>query len=201
MEMYMARYKDITGQKFHRLTALYPVEGVRPMKWHCVCECGAEVDVDAGSLRRGDTKSCGCYRRELHRTHGMSRSKLHGVWSGILQRCYYDKHIDNKWYSQKGLEVCEEWRCDFKVFYEWAMMTGYREGLTLDRIDNDLGYSPDNCRWRTPQEQANNRSTNIRIEYNGKTQTLKQWASELGINYSKLYGRIKRGVPFQDAIK
>lgn len=182
------------------LTALYRVPGSNPIKWHCICECGTEKDVNKRSLVKGGTKSCGCYLRSMHTTHGLSNTKLHGVWSGMLQRCYYDKHIDHEWYQAKGIEVCSEWRHDFSAFYEWAIHNGYKEGLSLDRIDNDKGYSPHNCRWVTPKDQANNRSTNIIVEYHGRSQTLKQWAEELGINYLRLYHRYRRGVPFQDAI-
>ena len=198
---FISRYKDISGQKFGRLTALFPIAGIRPIKWHCMCECGNEVDVSGCSLRNGTTKSCGCYKRELHKTHGLTDTKLHGVWRGMLQRCYYQKHVDNKWYLSKSLEVCDEWRYDFASFYDWSIKNGYRDGLSIDRIDNSLGYSPENCRWSTPQEQANNRSTNINITYQGRTQTLKQWATELGIKYGTLYYRTTHGKSFGEAIK
>ena len=120
----------------------------------------------------------------------------------MVQRCEWPKHIDHKWYSERGITVCDEWRSDFKSFFDWAISNGYKEGLTLDRIDNDIGYSPENCRFVTPKEQANNRRTNIMVEHDGKTMTLKQWAEELGINYHLLYDRfVVRDLTFDEAIK
>jgi len=97
--------------------------------------------------------------------------------------------------------MCEEWKNGFMSFYDWAMSNGYRDDLTLDRIDNNLGYSPENCRFVTPKDQANNRRSNLRYTYQGKTMTLKQWAEALGIKYHKLYARVRtRGIPFELAI-
>lgn len=132
-------------------------------------------------------------------------TRLYGVWYGMLQRCNYGKHIDNKWYSAKNITVCDEWLYSFKNFKEWALENGYDENAprgacTLDRIDNNLGYSPENCRFIDSKAQANNRSTNINIEYMGKTQTLKQWAEELGMKYSLLYSRYKRRGVFEECL-
>lgn len=119
----------------------------------------------------------------------------------MKSRCSYEKHIDYGWYQAKGITVCEEWDRSFQAFYEWAVSHGYNDGLTLERIDNNKGYSPDNCRWATPKEQANNRSTNINIQYNGEIKTLKQWAEFFGIKYSTLYYRVRtRKIPFEEAI-
>ena len=196
-----SRAIDLTGMVFERLTVVNRVENSKYVKWHCICECGKEVDVYGKALRNGTTKSCGCYTKDRLKKHGLSHTKLHGVWWGMMQRCYYEKHVDYKWYAEKGIGVCDEWRNDFKAFYDWAMENGYKEGLSIDRIDNDKGYSPQNCRFATPQEQANNRTTNIVIEYNGKSQTLKQWAAELDIKYSALYDRYRRGMSFEEAIQ
>lgn len=120
----------------------------------------------------------------------------------MIGRCECKKHIDYQWYQANGISVCDEWREDFINFYNWAVANGYKDDLTLDRINNDLGYCPENCRFVTPKDQANNRRTNINITYNGETKTLKQWAEYLGINYSKLYGRVvTHGKPFEQAIQ
>lgn len=188
---------EMVGKRYGR----YIVTGYSGgKKVHCRCNCGTEKDVDIGALRRGDTMSCGCYRSDRLTTHGLYHTKLHDVWYGMLQRCNYDKHIDHEWYKERGIAVCDEWRNNFKAFYDWAMDNGYKEGLSLDRIDNDRGYSPDNCRFATPKEQANNRSSNLRFELNGVTKTLKQWTEEYGLNYHTVYCRIKRGVPLAQAL-
>ena len=118
----------------------------------------------------------------------------------MRQRCNNYNCQTYKKYGAKGIKICPEWDC-FEAFREWAYANGYREGLSLDRIDNTKGYYPENCRWVTWREQCNNRRSNISYEYNGKTQNLKQWCEELGLNYHLIYQRIKRdGFTFDDAI-
>lgn len=111
----------------------------------------------------------------------------------MLNRCYNANHKYYNRYGGRGITVCDEWKNNFQAFYDWAISNGYRDDLTLDRKDNDNGYSPENCRWTTKKEQSNNRENNIVITYNGKTQTLSQWAEEIRIPYHKLLVRIKRG--------
>jgi len=120
----------------------------------------------------------------------MSRKRLYGIWYTMKTRCYKEKCINYKNYGGRGITVCNEWQSDFENFYNWALENGYVEGLSIDRIDNNKGYSPENCRWATRIEQANNQRSNHLITYNGKTQTLKQWADELKIPYTSLKSRI-----------
>lgn len=174
-------------------------------QWECLCECGNIRSVRQHSLLDGHIKSCGCLVTasimENLTKHGKYYTPLYAVWRGMNQRCYNEKHIDHKWYSERGIGVCDEWRNNFESFYSWSQENGYKNGLSLDRIDNTKGYSPENCRFVTAKDQANNRTTNIMITHDGRTQTLKQWTEELGLKYHTIYERVRiRGIPFEKAI-
>lgn len=124
--------------------------------------------------------------------HGLENHRLHSVWSDMLGRCRSVTHKAYKDYGARGITVCKEWREDFMSFFMWAMKEGYRKGLSLDRIDNNKGYSPNNCRWVTMKEQSNNRRSNHLLTFNGRTQTMQQWADETGINYWTIRDRLAR---------
>ncbi len=189
-----AVFRDLTGQKFNHLTVIkYVGRKNKKTIWHCVCDCGNEKDVDSNSLISGNTKACGCHQYdglEKRRTHGKSKTRLYRIWSNMKSRCYYPnaKYFEN--YGGRGIRVCDEWINDFVKFYEWAMENGYSDNLTIDRIDNDGNYSPTNCQWVTRSTQMNNVRNNRIIEYNGKEQTLAEWAVELEMPYYILNGRI-----------
>lgn len=123
-------------------------------------------------------------------THGKRNTRLYSIYAHIKERCYNANNKSYHYYGAKGIIICDEWLHDFQAFYDWAMANGYADNLTIDRIDVNGNYEPSNCRWVTMKEQSNNKSCNISIAFNGKTQTLKQWADELGINYTRLYQRI-----------
>lgn len=134
-------------------------------------------------------------RAKSHFIHGMRHSKIYTVWCNMKARCNNpnDKRYDR--YGGRGIKICPEWENSFIAFYTWAMESGYQENLTIDRIDNNRGYSPDNCRWATRAEQNRNFSGNHLITYQGRTQCLTDWANELGISLSCIRSRIKRGWP------
>ena len=119
--------------------------------------------------------------------------RIRGILNGMKQRCYNPKTKNYYRYGGRGIFVCDEWRTNTQAFIDWSMSQGYADDLTIDRIDNDSNYEPGNCRWATQKEQQHNRSTNVFLTYNGKTQDLKQWADELGIYYLTLWHRYKAG--------
>lgn len=186
----MNEFRDLTGKRFGMLTVLSLAEKRRgAIMWKCLCDCGRTSVVRSSNLFRGATRSCGCQLVK----HGKKGTRLYYIWGGMKARCYRKSHIWYMRYGGRGVSICDEWRNDFQAFYDWAMANGYRDGLTIDRINNDEGYSPDNCRWATSVCQQNNKSSNIIAEVNGKKQTIAQWAKETGILYQTLYRRYTRG--------
>lgn len=125
--------------------------------------------------------------------HGMCHTRLYHIWNSMKQRCENPKTISYKYYGEKGITVCNEWRKSFLAFYDWAVSHGYTDGLTLDRKSNDGNYEPTNCRWATPKEQLNHTSYTREIELNGVTKSVTEWAEFLGIPRAALYHRLQRG--------
>lgn len=201
----MGKLVDLTGQKFGRLKVLERAPGQgRNAAWVCICDCGNRCTVLACNLRAGKTKSCGCFglecKAENNRIHGGShRSRLYRIWKAMKWRCN-PKSPDYKHYGARGITVCKEWEHSFEAFRDWAMAHGYAENLTIDRINNDKGYSPDNCRWITQGKQNLNKRNNHTVTYQGRTQTLSQWAKEFGLNSSTLHRRLKEGWPVEKAL-
>lgn len=192
----MGRYIDLTGMRFGRLVAMYrSKKDCAVTIWHCVCDCGKEVDVRAGHLRNGHTQSCGCMHREMvtenNRKHDMSKTRLYTIWSNMKSRCMDPKNPKYKSYGGRDIKVCDEW-LDSTVFFQWALSNGYRDDLTIDRIDVNGDYEPDNCRWVGTKEQSLNRTDNHYLTYHGITQTMKEWSDAVGIKYSVLEARINR---------
>ena len=168
----MPKKIDLTGQTFGRLLVLYECGRAKngDVLWKCRCECGKEIVVPGSSLRNEHTTSCGCYHRErtveAHTTHGMCKTRLYSVWKAVLRRAGATKGADEetkRLYQDRGITVCDEWLV-FGNFRDWALSHGYKEGLQIDRRDNDKGYCPENCRWVTPKENMNNRRNTIRLE-------------------------------------
>ena len=192
---------DYTGQKFGRLFVVKRVDNnkYQQVQWLCRCECGGEKVVTANALREGYTKSCGCLKKEqdyiniAHKTHNMSSTRIYNIWRQMKSRCYSPNCKRHKFYYDKGIIVCNEWKNDFVTFYNWAIENGYKENLTLDRIDNDGNYEPNNCRWATITEQNNNQSNNIKIRYNNKTYSVKEFSNEYKIKRDTLCYRLKKG--------
>lgn len=201
---------DLTGQKFGRLTVIEraPTKNKRTM-WKCVCNCKDKTVciVNGESLRSGKTKSCTCLSREKVRirmtqkslTHGKTHTRLYNTWHNMKQRCNNPNSKAYILYGAEGKKVCDEWQ-KFEPFYDWAISHGYRKDLTIERIDGTKGYSPENCRWVTQKEQCNNRRSNIKITYNGKTQSAGQWAKEYGLKATLFRQRLKKGWNIERAL-
>lgn len=157
------KFEDITGRTFGRLTVVERVQtdNNKHPKWLCVCSCGNTVEVQAGSLKNGRTTSCGCYRKgqfvKSNTKHSLSKHPLYKVWEHIVSRCYNPRNMYYKYYGGRGITVCDEWREHPESFIEWAIKKGYEKGLQTDRIDNNLGYSPNNCRFVERHVNMNNR--------------------------------------------
>lgn len=187
------RFKDITGQTFGRLTALYRVGKNKQNNavWHCKCQCGNETDVSLPALQNGKSLSCGCLKKEKlierNTKHGLTKTRIYKEWKAIKDRCYRPTHEYYEYYGGKGIQVCEEWKNNFDNFYEWAINNGYQDDLTIDRKDNTKNYCPENCRWVTSKEQANNRTNNVVVNYNGVWLSINEVASILGKSYGYVY--------------
>lgn len=194
------RVKNLVGQRFERLTVISHA-GQRSVSrnhfWNCVCACGATVTVDGAHLRSGATKSCGCYARNVARaagdrtrTHGMARSSTYNIWRSMLARCENPSRKDYPRYGGRGITVCKRWH-KFESFL--ADMGERPAGLSLDRRNNDRGYTRANCHWATGTEQARNSHANRILEWNCVRQTVAAWAEDLGIAYNTLTARLRRG--------
>lgn len=189
------KIKDISGQKFGRLTALYHLHNTKGRtKWLCVCECGNLKWVSITHLRGGATKSCGCYNKEQCKMkftkHGKRYDRLWNIWEHIKQRCYNINNKNYKDYGGRGIAVCDEWRNDFQAFYDWAINNGYDDTLTIDRINVNGNYEPNNCRWVPNKQQARNRRNNRTFTINGETHCLSEWCEVLNLKRSTVFNRV-----------
>lgn len=215
---------NMVGEKCGRLTVLEFVgikESNRCALWKCRCECGNETIVSGTNLRKGFTRSCGCiadeYRknkpeyvldaiRKKNSTHGGSHDRLFKIWISMRSRCRDSNHPAYKWYGGKGVRVCKEWDEDYAAFKTWAYENGYDDTAkmhhcSIDRIDPNGNYCPENCRWADIQTQAENKVSIALYEYNGEKHMMAEWAREYGVHPDTLRWRLKKlGWPIEKAL-
>lgn len=197
---------DLTGQRFGKLVAIKEAGKLNGyVTWLCKCDCGNEKAMRTNALRSGATRSCGCgidharrnnpsfYQKE-YRIH-----KLYQVWYGMINRCKNTHHKFYHRYGGRGITVCEEWK-NYETFAKWALESGYKEGLSLDRRNNDGNYEPLNCRWITMKKQHNNTSQNRFYTINGVTKSVAEWAEDYGIRHGLVLHRLDRGISIEEAL-
>lgn len=200
-EHYIQVGKDIAGKKFNSLTAIkFEYNRQSPSRktayWSFRCDCGKIIIRARGDVVRNKIKSCGCKHKEYmllsKKYNGLSslECRLYSIWHDIHRRCYNKKRKEYPNYGGRGIKVCDEWKDNLYSFIEWAKNNGYKPDLTIDRIDVNRDYSPDNCRWVDRKIQANNKTNNHYLTYKGKTQSMADWCRELNLNYFLVRSRI-----------
>lgn len=202
----MNRSENLISKRFGRLT----VTGSTSKNGHgysvCKCDCGRETIVRNDGLKSGRIVSCGCYnmerakRGENRRTHGLHGTRLYRIWQAMINRCRNESSKCYRNYGGRGIAVCEEWGKSFQSFYDWAMSNGYADNLTIDRIDNNGNYEPNNCRWASYSEQSNNKRTNHLLEYNGEIHSITEWSAIVGISRKILNWRVNHGWSTEKAL-
>ena len=205
------RGRDITNKRFGRLVAIKKIGSDnkgsgRGCKWLFQCDCGNTVEYYLKDVTYGKCVSCGCREKETQQenkikpTHGASDTPLYEVWCTIKRRCYNKNSQRYYRYGARGIKMCDEWKNSFEAFQSWAFANGYNEKLTIDRIDNNGDYYPENCRWADVYTQANNKSTNVYLTMNNETHTAAEWSRITGIQAPTIRKRIKKGWSVEDTL-
>lgn len=190
----MGKLSDLTGLKFGRLTVIQR-SGTKNghVAWLCKCDCGKTIVTIGNLLKSGKSKSCGCKKIETcgdtHRVHGKSNTRLYIAWQHMKQRCCNTQNDRYKYYGGRGISICDDWM-QFEPFEQWALSNGYEDELTIDRIDVNGDYCPENCRWVTWETQQNNKRNNNIIEAFGEKRTLAEWSKISGVNRTTIQKRI-----------
>ena len=199
----MAKIINMEGKKINRWTVIKRAESKNGKTyWLCECECGKRKKVYGVSLRNGKSKSCGCLNKEIvSKQQGLSTTRLYRIYKLMLSRCYNKKDKSYKYYGLKGISIYDNWLDDFVNFYNWAMQNGYQDNLTIDRIDNQGNYCPENCRWVDRVTQANNTRSNRIIECDGVSHTISEWSRITNISEHAIRWRLdEMHVPIEQAL-
>lgn len=207
----MSKLIDLSGKKFGRLKVInIAYKKKYNYYWNCICDCGKQKIVMGSHLRSGRIKSCGCLSIEALKkratTHGLTKTRIYKIWRGMIDRCYFSSHKFYKNYGGRGICMCDEWHYDFQSFYDWAYANGYEENAprgkcTIDRIDNNGNYCPENCRFISNKEQLNNTTVVKKFLYNNKIMTLNELSKISGLSKMCIYKRLARGWTLEKALK
>ena len=189
--------KNLINQKFGKLLVVNKSYSKNhKVYWECICDCGKTCFVTTSNLKCNKIKSCGCLKVEKitnrNSTHNQRNTKLYEVWKTIKQRCLNPNNKAYNNYGGRGITICPEWQENFISFYNWSIINGYKEGLTIDRIDNNGNYEPSNCRWASRIIQSNNTRSNRFITINNETKSLADWCRIYNISYSLVMQREKK---------
>ena len=198
----MEKRLDLTGQRFGRLIVIeiYKKDKQHHYYYKCKCDCGNYKVVADYNLRNNSTKSCGCLSRENKIKHNKSNTKLYRKYYAMKQRCYNSKYSRYFDYGGRGIKICDEWKNNFMSFYNWAINNGYQENLSIDRIDVNGNYCPENCRWITMEEQQSNTRKSHFIEYNGEKHTIAEWSRIIKVSPNTIRFHLNRGRTIKDVI-
>lgn len=196
MKLHGNAFKDLTGKRIGRLTVIRDSGKDKKgnYKWECKCDCGNTTTVTSSHLITGHTRSCGC----LLIKHHMWNTRQYQIWRAMLDRCYNPRIKSYKDYGGRGISVCEKWQT-FEGFWD-DIASGYSKDLTIDRINVNGNYEPNNCRWATRRTQGNNRRNNVLLTHEGVTDTITNWARKLGVNANTLISRYHRGYSVEEIL-
>lgn len=199
------RIKVEQGKKYNHLTALSfsHIDSKGYQMWLCECDCKNHTKklIRASYLVSGHTKSCGCQKNiKPNLRHGMCNDRIYNIHQKMISRCYKTNEKSYKHYGGRGIEVCDEWRNSFILFADWARNNGYKDNLTLDRIDVNGDYTPENCRWVDIKTQQNNRRNNHVIPFHGEIHTISEWGEITGIGQANISARLKLGWEAEKAL-
>ena len=198
---YTKDYLDsLIGKKFNMLTIVSykKKEKCNCNYFVCKCDCGKITEIRANHILNDNQVSCGCIRIKYE--DSKVGEAIYDTWNRMMHRCYDIKHHKYPRYGDRGIVICDEWKNNYNSFYKWAIENGFKLGLSIDRINNDGNYEPNNCRWTTRKEQMNNTSRNRFITLNNETHTLAEWCEKLGIKYNTASSRLYRGKSAEEAL-
>lgn len=190
------KLKDEVGNRYGRLLVIGRAENCKQgqAQWKCLCDCGNTCTVTGSNLRRGKQISCGCYGHQVNAKNDvpteLRQGRIYRIWQRMISRCANPQNSRYYTYGARGIAVCEEWANDYIEFHKWAIANGYKENLSIDRINIDGNYEPSNCRWATPKQQGRNTTRTVYLTYNGEKRPLTEWCEIFNLKRSTVYARL-----------